>query len=85
MGGQTNSMFAIFRDIVKNEGPTNLYRGVMSPMMAEAPKRAIKFGLNETYKNMLRKDDGSLPALRAGAAGSMAGMAECSVNTPFEV
>lgn len=53
--------------------------------MAEAPKRAIKFSLNETYKGKLKTDDGSLPALRAAVAGSMAGMTECSVNTPFEV
>lgn len=78
-------MLDIFRDIIKNEGPGNLYRGVWSPIVAEAPKRAIKFGLNETYKGMLRKDDGSLSAIRAAAAGSLAGMTECSVNTPFEV
>lgn len=39
-------MLSIFRDIIKNEGPANLYRGVWSPVMAEAPKRAIKFSLN---------------------------------------
>ncbi|CAN0267679.1 unnamed protein product [Pylaiella littoralis] len=78
-------MVAIFRDIIANEGPANLYRGVLSPVMAEAPKRAIKFSLNATYKDLLREDDGSLPAYRAAAAGSMAGMTECSVNTPFEV
>lgn len=85
MKRQTASMMAIFRDIITNEGPANLYRGILSPILAEAPKRAIKFSLNETYKGMLRKDDGSLPAARAAAAGSLAGMTECSVNTPFEV
>lgn len=39
-------MISIFRDIIQNEGPANLYRGVWSPVMAEAPKRAIKFSLN---------------------------------------
>ncbi|CAM9795590.1 unnamed protein product, partial [Hapterophycus canaliculatus] len=42
-GGKTTSMMSIFRDIIKNEGPANLYRGVWSPVIAEAPKRAIKF------------------------------------------
>eukprot|EP00752_Nemacystus_decipiens_P003973 g3639.t1 len=84
-GGKTASMISIFRDIILNEGPANLYRGVWSPIMAEAPKRAIKFSLNATYKDLLRKDDGSLTAWRAAAAGSMAGMTECAVNTPFEV
>lgn len=40
------SMMTIFRDIIVNEGPANLYRGVASPVLAEAPKRAIKFSAN---------------------------------------
>lgn len=39
-------MLGIFQDIVRSEGAANLYRGVWSPVMAEAPKRAIKFSLN---------------------------------------
>lgn len=85
MGGKTVSMMKILGDIVRTEGASNLYRGVWSPVFAEAPKRAIKFSLNETFKGLVRKDDGSLPAVRAAAAGSLAGMTECSVNTPFEV
>ncbi|CAM9493488.1 unnamed protein product [Discosporangium mesarthrocarpum] len=84
-GGKTTPMIMILKDIIQNEGPTKLYRGVLSPVFAEAPKRALKFSLNETYKGALRKEDGSLPGFRAAAAGSMAGMSECSVNTPFEV
>eukprot|EP00904_Undaria_pinnatifida_P010595 jgi/Undpi1/6666/HiC_scaffold_20.g09145.m1 len=78
-GGKTTSMLGIFKDIIRSEGPANLYRGVWSPVMAEAPKRAIKFSLNATYKDKLRNEDGSLPAIRAAAAGAMAGMTECSV------
>ncbi|CAM9879512.1 unnamed protein product [Ectocarpus sp. 13 AM-2016] len=78
-------MLSIFRDIIQNEGPANLYRGVASPVMAEAPKRAIKFSLNASFKKLLHKEDGTLPSYRAAAAGSLAGMTECSVNTPFEV
>lgn len=39
-------MITIFRDIIVNEGPANLYRGIASPVLAEAPKRAIKFSAN---------------------------------------
>ena len=45
-GGKTISMVKIFRDIIANEGPANLYRGIASPILAEAPKRAIKFSAN---------------------------------------
>ncbi|CAN0415129.1 unnamed protein product, partial [Hapterophycus canaliculatus] len=37
------------------------------------------------YKDLLRSKDGTLPSYRAALAGSLAGMTECSVNTPFEV
>lgn len=39
----------------------------------------------QSFKKLLQKDDGTLPSYRAAAAGSLAGMTECSVNTPFEV
>jgi solute carrier family 25 2-oxodicarboxylate transporter 21 len=83
--GKTVGMIQQFRDIIRLEGFGNLYRGIASPILAEAPKRAIKFSLNEKYKQSVRKKDGSLPGSRAALAGALAGMTECSVNTPFEV
>eukprot|EP00048_Salpingoeca_helianthica_P020776 m.247641 g.247641 ORF g.247641 m.247641 type:complete len:299 (+) comp52253_c0_seq1:83-979(+) len=78
------SMFETMRAVVRNEGAVNLYRGVTSPIFAEAPKRATKFATNEVYKNMLRREDGSLPWYRAGLAGALAGTTEAFVNCPFE-
>eukprot|EP00611_Tribonema_gayanum_P002178 TRINITY_DN1158_c2_g1_i1.p1 TRINITY_DN1158_c2_g1~~TRINITY_DN1158_c2_g1_i1.p1 ORF type:complete len:316 (-),score=120.56 TRINITY_DN1158_c2_g1_i1:158-1057(-) len=83
--GKTVPMITQFKDIIKNEGFANLYRGIASPILAEAPKRAIKFSLNEKYKEAVKKKDGTLPGYRAAMAGALAGMTECSVNTPFEV
>lgn len=60
-------------------------RGVLAPIFAEAPKRAIKFSFNEKYKNAFRGEDGSLPLWAPSAAGALAGTTECSVNTPAEV
>ena len=78
--GKTEGMLKILGDIVRNEGVRNLYRGVASPILAEAPKRAMKFTLNDVFKGYVRKEDGSLPAHRAAVAGAMAGMSECSVK-----
>ncbi len=36
--------------IVRDEGPARLYRGIASPIVAEAPKRAAKFTFNEKFK-----------------------------------
>lgn len=81
---KTVPMWTVLKDIVKSEGAANLYRGVTSPIFAEAPKRATKFATNEQYKAMLRRPDGSLPWERAFLAGALAGATEALVNCPFE-
>jgi hypothetical protein len=42
----------------------NLTAGIASPILAEAPKRAIKFSLNEKYKEAVKRKDGTLPWTR---------------------
>ncbi|KAJ2156099.1 hypothetical protein GGF46_005416 [Coemansia sp. RSA 552] len=46
------SILDVFRRIVKEEGAARLYRGILPPIMVEAPKRAIKFAANDTYGPM---------------------------------
>ncbi|KAI9138736.1 mitochondrial 2-oxodicarboxylate carrier protein [Paraphysoderma sedebokerense] len=43
-----------FRKIIKNEGFGRLYRGVLPPVLVEAPKRATKFAANEQYTTLYR-------------------------------
>lgn len=83
-GGQL-TMLQSLRKTVAERGVSGLYRGLASPIVAEAPKRAVKFSCNEQYKGMLRGADGSLSSGRAGLAGSLAGTTEAFVNCPFEV
>jgi solute carrier family 25 2-oxodicarboxylate transporter 21 len=78
------SMWSILRTIASQEGMRNLYRGVSSPIFAEAPKRATKFATNEQYKAWFKCPDGSLPWTRAFLAGALAGATEAFVNCPFE-
>ncbi|EGD74852.1 inner membrane transporter [Salpingoeca rosetta] len=59
------TMLRTFGEILRSEGPLGLYRGVLSPIMAEAPKRATKFAANEEFKHLLSSADGSLPSYRA--------------------
>ena len=56
------SMPAIFRGILQAQGVAGLYRGIASPVFAEAPKRAWKF----TANGVLR-DQGLHPARFARA------------------
>lgn len=64
---------------------TKLYRGIASPILAEAPKRAMKFSMNEQYKKFFSDASGRLSGLGYAAAGCCAGMTEAVVNCPFEL
>jgi len=69
--------------IIKKEGFGRLYRGIASPIFAEAPKRAITFSTNESFKQLFKpvKND----SLRAVSAVASAGLVEAFANCPFEV
>ncbi|KAF9919540.1 hypothetical protein FBU30_010904 [Linnemannia zychae] len=73
--------------VVRREGVLQLYRGVLPPLIAEAPKRAIKFGAYEQWGFILKKifSLDRLTALQAGFVGSMAGATEAIFVTPFEL
>ena len=58
--GKSMGTLATIRNIVASEGGLVLYRGIVSPILAEAPKRALKFASNETYKGLLADADGKL-------------------------
>ncbi|KAF9961609.1 hypothetical protein BGZ72_002923 [Mortierella alpina] len=81
------SIVDCLRKVVQQEGLLNLYRGVLPPILAEAPKRAIKFGANEQWGFALKKlfSLDRLTALQAGFVGSMAGATEAVMVTPFDL
>lgn len=44
-------------NIVKTEGASRLYRGILPPLMVEPLKRAGKFTFNEEYKKLVTIKD----------------------------
>jgi len=80
-----DTMMGTTRSIIANEGWGTFYRGIVSPILAESPKRAVKFSANEWFKKSLKDTDGNLPWYRAFVAGALAGSTEMFVNCPFEV
>ena len=76
-----------FTKIIRNEGPTRLYRGITAPVLMEAPKRAVKFAANDSWGQFYRKQFGvkemnqSLSVL----TGASAGATEAFVVVPFEL
>ncbi|KAI8826884.1 mitochondrial carrier domain-containing protein [Fimicolochytrium jonesii] len=55
---QRTSIVGTFRHIIKTEGFGTLYRGIVPPILVEAPKRAIKFGANEQYTALYKSKFG---------------------------
>lgn len=72
--------------MIKNEGPGSLYRGILPPIMVEAPKRAIKFGANEHYTQLYKKMFGLQASQGLSIlTGVSAGLTEAMVVVSFEL
>ncbi|XP_038193508.1 mitochondrial 2-oxodicarboxylate carrier isoform X3 [Arvicola amphibius] len=73
-----------FRMIFRTEGLFGFYKGILPPILAETPKRAVKFSTFEQYKKLLGYVSLS-PGLTFAIAGLGSGVTEAVVVNPFEV
>ncbi|KAM9148255.1 mitochondrial 2-oxodicarboxylate carrier isoform 2-T2 [Pangshura tecta] len=73
-----------FRTIFRTEGLFGFYKGIFPPIMAETPKRAVKFFTFEQYKKLLGHASLS-PGVTFAVAGLGSGLTEAVVVNPFEV
>jgi len=86
-GKSQHGLVGSFRAIIREEGFGRLYRGLVPPLLLEAPKRATKFAANgfwgKTYLNLTgeAKMTQSLSIL----TGCTAGATESFVVVPFEL
>jgi len=86
VGTKSPSMVSVFSSVIRTEGWSRLYRGIVPPILMEAPKRAVKFASNEVYKPLFEnKKTKQLVGPGAVLAGGMAGMTEACVIIPFEL
>ncbi|KIY44840.1 mitochondrial carrier [Fistulina hepatica ATCC 64428] len=58
-GKTKHGIVGAFRSIVKEEGVGRLYRGLVPPLLMEAPKRATKFAANDFWGKTLMNLSGS--------------------------
>ncbi|EFA81311.1 mitochondrial substrate carrier family protein [Heterostelium album PN500] len=84
--GQGASMFGTLMHMIKHDG-FKMYRGIVPPILVEAPKRAIKFASNKFYEEKILNHYGNARPTQnqAIAAGVMAGITEAFVVVPFEL
>ncbi|KAJ8519641.1 hypothetical protein ONZ45_g3435 [Pleurotus djamor] len=86
-GKSKYGLVGTFKNIIKEEGAGRLYRGLLPPLLMEAPKRAVKFAANDFWgKRYLAfsgksKMDQQLSIL----TGCSAGATESFVVVPFEL
>ncbi|KAI8900104.1 mitochondrial carrier domain-containing protein [Globomyces pollinis-pini] len=75
-----SSILDCFQKMIKNEGPGSLYRGILPPILVEAPKRAIKFGANDQYKQLYSNHFGLKDGvLFSMLTGTSAGLTEATI------
>ncbi|KAI9152567.1 hypothetical protein H9P43_009359 [Blastocladiella emersonii ATCC 22665] len=77
-----------FRKIIKQEGFGRLYRGILPPILVEAPKRATKFAANEQYTALYRNlfdVQGKMPQHLVTLTGVSAGCTEAFLVVSFEL
>jgi len=86
-GKATAGLVGTFRNIIAQEGFGRLYRGLVPPLMLEAPKRAVKFAANDFWGKTFRDWSGQKEATRSLSiiTGCAAGATESFVVVPFEL
>lgn len=80
-----NGVIDCFVKMYKHEGIFSYWKGIVPPILAETPKRAVKFATFEQYKRLFMfGKDKATPGVFA-LAGACAGATEGVVVNPFEV
>lgn len=79
---QYRSIAHCFTTMYRTEGFMSFYKGILPPIFAEMPKRAVKFFCFERYQDMLAGDNPKTPLIYA-IAGMGTGLTEAVVINPF--
>ncbi|XP_039293264.1 mitochondrial 2-oxodicarboxylate carrier isoform X2 [Nilaparvata lugens] len=78
-------VFDCMAKMYRNEGYLAFYKGILPPIVAETPKRALKFVTFEQYKKLFLFGASSPTPLTLSMAGFFAGVTEAIFVNPFEV
>ncbi|EIM84448.1 organic acid transporter [Stereum hirsutum FP-91666 SS1] len=88
-GKSSTGLVGAFQTIIKQEGFGRLYRGLVPPLLLEAPKRATKFAANEfwgkTYLSLSSSSEAKMTQSLSILTGCSAGATESFVVVPFEL
>lgn len=77
--------FDCFKKVVRHEGFSGLYRGLLPQLMGVAPEKAIKLTMNDLVRDKLRNDKGQIALWAEVLAGSCAGGSQVIFTNPIEI
>ncbi|CAH0400148.1 unnamed protein product [Chilo suppressalis] len=80
-----NGIVDCMKKMYKHEGLTSFWKGILPPILAETPKRAVKFFTFEQYKQFFMFGSSTPTPLTFSLAGLGAGVTEAILVNPFEV
>ncbi|KAF8339297.1 mitochondrial carrier [Amanita rubescens] len=85
--GKSQGLVSSFTSIIKDEGFGRLYRGLVPPLLLEAPKRAVKFAANDFWGKTYLELSGEKKMTQQLSilTGCSAGATESFVVVPFEL
>jgi len=85
--GKSQGLVGSFRTIIAEEGFGRLYRGLVPPLLLEAPKRATKFASNDFWgkKYLSMSGETKMTQNLSILTGCSAGATESFVVVPFEL
>jgi solute carrier family 25 aspartate/glutamate transporter 12/13 len=74
-----------FKKVVRNEGFTGLYRGLLPQLVGVAPEKAIKLAMNDLVRSLLTNHDGTISVTCEAIAGGCAGASQVVFTNPLEI
>jgi len=74
-----------FKKVIRHEGFTGLYRGLVPQLMGVAPEKAIKLTVNDLVRDKLSDKNGRLPLYAEVIAGGCAGGSQVVFTNPLEI
>jgi len=78
--------FDCFKKVVRHEGFSGLYRGLVPQLLGVAPEKAIKLTMNDLARDKLRQaNDGKLPVWAEMVAGGCGGASQVMFTNPLEI
>jgi len=83
--------FDCFKKVIRHEGFTGLYRGLVPQLMGVAPEKAIKLTMNDLARDKLRhwhlpgSPSGDLPIWAEVLAGGCGGASQVMFTNPLEI